>query len=39
MKQGITAIREEGNPHLRKGCVVVLLQQWEEDLGLISFEV
>lgn len=39
MRHGIITILEEGNPHLRKGGVVMPLQQREEDSGLISFEV
>lgn len=35
MKWGITTILVEGNPNLRKGGVVVRLQQREDDLGLI----
>ena len=40
LKWGIATILEEGNPHLRKGSVVVPLQQRQEDLGLLtSFDV
>lgn len=38
-QRGITTILEEPPPHLRKGAVVVSLQQREEYLHLISFRV
>ena len=39
MNRGVDTILEEGNLNLRKGGIVVPLQQREEDLGLKSFEV
>ena len=39
MKRGVTAVLEGGNPHLRKGEVMVPFQQRKEELGMISFEV